>query len=208
MLNVNHRRRREKVFGPGRSIPLDRNAKARILTLARALARPTAPGRHYGALTGKFVDVLRALIFVFHNCQSGRCFPSYEAIAEAAGCARATVAAALDALERTGILVVQNRLVRVRETGQDLFGRGRNRWRVVRTSNSYSFVDPQARPRFSSKAKFSTGTANQDSNIKPPIAAKPELDLGRALQRLKEGVLTKLNENFEASRRIRAGTSE
>ena len=30
------RRRREKVFGPGRAVPLDRNAKARILVYARA----------------------------------------------------------------------------------------------------------------------------------------------------------------------------
>ena len=30
------RRRREKVFGPGRAVPLDRNAKARIVAYARA----------------------------------------------------------------------------------------------------------------------------------------------------------------------------
>ena len=29
-------RRREKVFGPGRAVPLDRNAKVRIATYARA----------------------------------------------------------------------------------------------------------------------------------------------------------------------------
>ena len=28
--------RREKVFGPGRAVPLDRNAKVRIATYARA----------------------------------------------------------------------------------------------------------------------------------------------------------------------------
>jgi hypothetical protein len=38
------RRRREKVFGPGRVVPLDRNAKARILVYAR-LGRPTPPAR-------------------------------------------------------------------------------------------------------------------------------------------------------------------
>jgi hypothetical protein len=37
------RRRREKVFGPGRVVPLDRN-KARILVYAR-LGRPTPPAR-------------------------------------------------------------------------------------------------------------------------------------------------------------------
>ena len=42
-------RRREKVFGDGRPVPLDRNAKARIMTLARALMHKTEPGKHYGA---------------------------------------------------------------------------------------------------------------------------------------------------------------
>ena len=34
------RGRREKVFGPGRAVPLDRNQKARITAYARAWARP------------------------------------------------------------------------------------------------------------------------------------------------------------------------
>ena len=43
------RRRREKVFGPGRAVPLDRNAKARILAYARAWgARHRQPGQHKG----------------------------------------------------------------------------------------------------------------------------------------------------------------
>ena len=33
------RSRREKVFGPGRAVPLDRNAKARITAYARAWSR-------------------------------------------------------------------------------------------------------------------------------------------------------------------------
>ena len=42
------RPRREKLFGDGRPKPIDRNAKARITHLARALMRRTEPGRHYG----------------------------------------------------------------------------------------------------------------------------------------------------------------
>ena len=34
------RGRREKVFGPGRAVPLDRNAKARIAAYATRLERP------------------------------------------------------------------------------------------------------------------------------------------------------------------------
>src|SRR5262249_34550132 len=130
--------RREKMFGEGRLLPLDRNAKARIMTLARALTRRTEKGKHYGVVTAKFVAVLEALLWGFHNAVSGRCFPSYERIAEKADCARSTVYEAIHALERAGILTWVNRIVRVREWGPDLFGRARNRWRVIRTSNAYT----------------------------------------------------------------------
>jgi len=201
LLNV-HRRHREKVFGEGRSLPLDRNAKARVMTLARALSRPTEPGKHYGELSAKFLAVLHALLWGFHNCQSGRCYPSYERIAEAAGCARSTVYEAIRALERVGILTWCNRLVRVREIGPDLFGRALNRWRVIRTSNAYTFVDPQA--RFSSKSEFQTETTNQELNLEPPRATKVELDptnpLHQALLKLKEGTF---RNSFRTSGRVR-----
>jgi hypothetical protein len=54
------RPRREKVFGDGRPLPLDRNAKARITTLARALMRRTEKGKHYGQVTAKAFAVLQA----------------------------------------------------------------------------------------------------------------------------------------------------
>src|SRR4051794_4511346 len=114
MLTKRHRRR-EKMFGEGRLVPLDRNAKARIMVLARALKHRTEPGKHYGAITAKFVDVLDALLWGFHNAASGRCFPSYETIAERAGCARSTVYEAIHALEKAGILSWVNRVKRVRE---------------------------------------------------------------------------------------------
>jgi hypothetical protein len=66
------RPRREKVFGIGRPVPLDRNAKARIMALARALTRRTEPGRHYGTVTAKALAVLEALLWGFHNCRDGR----------------------------------------------------------------------------------------------------------------------------------------
>jgi hypothetical protein len=56
------RPRREKVFGEGRLLPLDRNAKARIMVLARALTRRTEKGRHYGVISAKFLAVLNALL--------------------------------------------------------------------------------------------------------------------------------------------------
>ena len=79
----NHLRpRREKVFGDGLPWPLDRNAKVRVMTRARALMRRTERGKHYGIVTAKALAVLEALLWGFHNARSGLCFPSYEKIAE------------------------------------------------------------------------------------------------------------------------------
>jgi hypothetical protein len=184
--------RREKMFGEGRLLPLDRNAKARVLVFARALMRRSGEGKHYGVLTAKFVAVLSALLWGFHNAGSGRCFPSYERIAEQADCSRATVYSAIHALERAGILTWVNRIVRIREWGPDLFGRARNRWRVIRTSNAYTFVDPQpqARPPDSSKSKFTTGTADQDFKKEKKKESNDALcgALGAAIDRLGEAV--------------------
>lgn len=186
-----HARRREKVFGEGRCIPLDRNAKARIMMRARALMHRTEERKHYGVLTAKFVAVLGALVWEFQNCHTGRCFPSYERIADKAGCSRATVYTAIHALERAGILTWVNRIVRVREWGRDLFGRAQNRTRVIRTSNAYTFVgsDP-------SKSKSLPGTAGQElfssvarsapepnqSSATDPSLEAALMRLGRALQ--------------------------
>ena len=63
--------RREKVFGPGRAVPLDRNAKARIMAYARAWgARHRQPGQHKGPITRTFLEVLEALLWGFHNARS------------------------------------------------------------------------------------------------------------------------------------------
>ena len=172
---------RDKVFGPGRLVPLDRNAKVRVMMLARALMRRTEKGKAYGMISAKALAVLNALIWGFHNAASGKCFPSYEAIAERAGCARSTVYEAIRALEQAGILSWVNRIKRVREYMPGLFGKASAwRWRVIRTSNGYSFADPMN----SSKSDLQTGTATQAtskrnfaSNVPHPAAsAAPMID--------------------------------
>jgi Helix-turn-helix domain len=152
--------RREKMFGLGRPRALDRNAKVRIMHWARCLSRRTEKGRAYGVITAKALAVLEALLWAFHNAQSGLCFPSYEAIAEAAGCARSTVAEAIRALEDAGVLSWVQRIKRVRERCSDLLGDKGWRWRVLRTSNAYNFRDPGS--NYSSKSEKSTGTPIQD----------------------------------------------
>jgi len=126
-------RPREKLFGNGRSIPLDREAKNRIQVLMRALTHPTEPGKHYGAVTAKAEEVGRVLLWVFHNCKTGLCIPGYDTIAKAAGCHRDTVAEAIKMLEAAGILTWCNRRTRITVRGVR---------KVVRTSNAYRFIDP------------------------------------------------------------------
>jgi AraC-like DNA-binding protein len=157
--------RREKMFGLGRPRALDRNAKTRIMHWARCLSRRTEKGRAYGIVTAKALAVLEALLWGFHNAKSGLCFPSYERIAEAAGCARSTVAEALKALEDAGVLSWVQRIKRVREACPDLLGDNGWRWRVLRTSNAYAFNDPSpaGERSNSSKSEKATRTPDQDS---------------------------------------------
>ncbi len=206
----NHLRpKREKVFGDGRPVPLDRNAKVRVFTLARALMRRTEAGRHYGPLTAKAVAVLEALLWRFHNAQSGLCFPSYEKIAEAAGCARSTVAEAIKALEATGLLSWVNRLVRIRVAERDIFGKLASRWRLIRTSNGYRFRDPGAgfsaaatapKNSGSSKSDFRSGTMNQEFITLSSTKKVPRYDKDSPLEK----ALAKLGEHFKPVNGIKA----
>jgi DNA-binding MarR family transcriptional regulator len=184
--------RREKVFGEGRAIPLDRNAKARIWAYAVGYtARLRQDGQHRGPLTRAYLDVLRALLWSFHNQHTGRCFPSYESLAEKAQVSRATVARAIDALEAAGVLTWANRLVRQRVAVDGLLGRT---WLYVprRTSNAYQFRDPQqVSLPLSPKSQKQTGTTNQDFSL--PVAAKiddldPKNGLHAALLRLRDAM--------------------
>ena len=180
-------RRREKVFGPGRAVSLDRNAKARIAAYARAWSRlHCLPGQHRGPITRAFLDVLQALLWGFHNSRTGVCFPSYERIAEKAECCRRSVAEALKVLEWAGVPNWQHRITRIRERCIDLFGREGWRWRVIRTSNAYQFIDPQAERNrgFPSECKNPPGT--QDQDLSKPLQAPaidPTSPLERALAR-------------------------
>ena len=190
----NHLRpRREKVFGEERPRPLDRNAKVRIMTRARALSHRTEKGKHYGEITAKTLDVLEALLWGFHNAHSGLCFPSYETIAARAKCARSTVGEAIKALEDTGILSWVNRITRIRERCEDLFGHWGWRTRIIRTSNAYHFRDPfpsktPEQLANSSKSENPAGTSIQESLSSSKAPALPPLDpetpLGAALFRL------------------------
>ena len=185
---------REKVFGPGRAVPLDRNAKCRIMAYARAwTARHREPGQHKGPITRTFLDVLHALLWGFHNSRTGVCFPSYERIAEKAECARSTVAEALKVLEWAGVLSWQNRITRALVCQRDLWGRWSTRWTVIRTSNAYVFRDPQQLAGVPvAKSENRTGTPNQEDSM--PLLAPtvdPDSLLERTLARFSAAVAAK-----------------
>ncbi len=99
-----------------------------------------------------------------HNAASGRCFPSYDRIAEAAGCARSTIASALRALETAGLLSVCNRLIRVR--WHDATARAW-RIRVMRTSNS------NGRTHEGTKARKRFCFVNASARWKPAPSLRP-----------------------------------
>ena len=138
-------------------------------TASRASTRARSPAPSWTSWT--------ALLWGFHNSRSGCCFPSYEAIAAKAECARITVAEALKALEWAGVLTWQHRITRIRERCRDLFGHEGWRWRVIRTSNAYVFRDPQAAVSggFASKSENRTGnTRPRDSKASTGTSRRPE----------------------------------
>jgi hypothetical protein len=185
-------RRRDKVFGPGPRIPLDREAKIRVMAYAKAWnARHRLPGQHRGPLTRATGEVLEALLWGFHNAASGACFPSYEAIAAKAECCRDTVCEAIKALAFAGVLTWVNRIVREQVRERDLFGKWATRWRVLRTSNAYAFRDPNpaTASRLASTSESPPGTVNQGFIIPkaPSVGAATALigPLARSLASLR-----------------------
>ena len=52
-----------------------RNAKVRVMMVARALMRHQEKGKAYGKISAKALAVLTALLWRFHNAATGKCFP-------------------------------------------------------------------------------------------------------------------------------------
>ena len=186
-------KRREKLFGNGRPRPLDRDAKVAVMNRARALMRRTEAGKAYGLLTAKTIAVLEALLWGFHNAETGLCFPSLEKVAERAACARSTVGRALKALEGASVLTWVNRIAR-RRVGPSASGGEESRIRVMRTSNAYTFTDPGERPSRpkSSKSENRSGTEGQESIHLLPLVSLPisalDAPLASALERLRRAM--------------------
>jgi hypothetical protein len=177
----NHLRpRRAKLFTDGKQTPIDRNDRARAMLLAEA-------ARRKGEITRAAVDIFRALLFKFANLADGRCFPSYERIAEAAGCKPRTVGRCLPRLESAGLITWVNRIRRVRERVEGLCGIWASVWRVIRTSNAYDFPSIAKQTlAFVDKGQSVLGTSNQDTlslnSLPSPIKEPLNPDLLAALE--------------------------
>ncbi len=168
----NHlRRRRAKLFTDGRQSPIDKNDRARVMCLAEV-------ARRKGEITRAAVDILRALLFKFANLKDGRCFPSYERIAEEAGCVPRTVGRCLPDLESAGLITWVNRIQRVRERVAGLGGIWASVWRVIRTSNAYDFpLIAKQTPAFVDKGQKGLGTDIPVTSLleTPPFDLEPSL---------------------------------
>ena len=168
---------------------------------ARALMRRTEPGKHYGAITAKALAILEALLWRFHNVKDGRTFPSYATIAKAVGCAVSTVGPAIKALEAAGLLTWDNRLVRIRESCEDLLGPGGWRWRVIRTSNAYRFDLGASLAGLwakASKTELQPVTPNPESIPLPETAAAAKKTLSENLAASFEHLWTRIQRKAEA----------
>jgi len=175
----NHLRpRRAKLFTDGKQTPIDRNDRARIIFLAEV-------ARRKGEITRAAVDILRALLFTFANLKDGRCFPSYERLAEAAGCVPRTVGRCLPDLEAAGLVTWVNRIQRVRERVPGLGGMWASVWRVIRTSNAYDFpLIAKQSSAFVDKGQKDLGTEILVTSLPSPAPLDPNTPLGAALLRL------------------------
>ena len=169
------RPRRAKLFTDGRQAPIDRNDRARVMALADAARRKRE-------ITFTGVEILRALMYKFANLKDGRCFPSHERIAEAAGCDTRTVGRCMSRLEAAGFLTWVNRLLRVRERIPGLPGIFATTWRVIRTSNAYDFpLITKATPVFPTKGQNSGGTRDSDTYPLSPDLMDTLNSFGRQL---------------------------
>ena len=159
--------------------PLDRNDRARLLAYAEALDRRTRlPGQHGGVLKRTGLAVLRALVLRFQNGRSGRCDPSLEALAEAAGCSRSTVAEALQRLLTAGLVAWRRRMIRVRERGAVMLRQISNAYVVTMPLPARTAPAGQGR---GAESRYRAGTFTR--YLEPPPQALPEA-LAAALARL------------------------
>ena len=97
-------------------VPLDRNARARLIFAALAIETKTkAKGRTDGAIGRSGLVILQVLLSYASLSASGRCDPALTTIADKARCCVQTVVSALERLASIGLITVTRRWLRVRD---------------------------------------------------------------------------------------------
>jgi hypothetical protein len=155
--------------------PLDRNDRARILFCAEALERRTKePGRRNGALGYVGLTILRALLLRSLNGRNGLCCPSYVTLQACTGLCRASIAAGLERLERSGIIKVVRRIVRqVIERISPITGNPERIVGTVQASNLYAFPVPAPSRVCGAGSNYQRGSINKavdDTTNRRPAA--------------------------------------
>src|SRR3954468_10090363 len=193
----NRRQRRGSTLDPVKYRALTREQRARLIFLAERMdANTREPGKHGGCLKRTGLQVLRILLFHFHNVHNGRCDPSLDTIAKAAGMAQSTVAKALARLEAAGIIERIRRARWIRQNG---------RKRCVQWSNAYLLYVPNqyrheegdyAISAKSSKSEKKPETTAADIKNQPPMPA----DLAASLARLGNAIAARAEMENERAR--------
>jgi helix-turn-helix protein len=103
---------RNSQFCPPERCLLEGNTRVRIFHLAATLDHRTRRTWQHGSILKRIgIEVLRVLLFKFLNMKTGACFPSYQQIAEAAGCCIETMRKAIRAPEAAGIITTIRRKI-------------------------------------------------------------------------------------------------
>lgn len=137
------------VFGPGRRRRLDRNGRARFRYLLRAHTRARRLAPKHEWVGEALVKRLGA---------DGQCDPSYDTLAEDAGCSARTARRATARMWELGLLLWQKRLIRTE-------------WRAEQTSNAYELLTgdellaPAAAPAISCGGQTGRETLKKELNL-------------------------------------------
>jgi hypothetical protein len=168
------------VFGDGRRVPLDRNARARFVWLVKQ-------DRRHGRLSATGEDV--ALVLVAMLGEDGRLDPSHETIRERVGCrALSTVAECLKRLRDLGRITWERRLRRDAATG----------WRAAQTSNAYVLLacacdtDPAPGVKFVSLRKRWSGAKLADQQPQTVVTAEERTAAQAALAARRQQIEARL----------------
>jgi helix-turn-helix protein len=146
---------RGSIFGDGPRRPLNREQRARHKFLL-------TDHRRAGRLNGNQYLVGEALL----KCHSpeGRCDPSHETLAKRVGCKARTVRRALQRLRELGLVIWQNRIVRL------------GRWAVAQTSNAYLLLLPERKiGGIPSDGQDGRETRSLKRDLLPSIPPKTEI---------------------------------